>query len=224
MRTSITRVLYVLTAAALGQLMSQSATAADCAPFRRMLTGMAHQVMGLKAPVPMFAGQIKQESGCQPGITSWDNGRGLAQFMDGTAATVQKLFPDLGESAPYSPEWAIPAMIRYDKWLSQGVQGATECELWGAALKSYNAGPGWVQKAQQESAHPDVWFGVTELINSGQTAKSFGSSQLYPRVILLEHQAGFATWGDIVCEPTSNLVAPLEFEFVMPRSPFRNKH
>ncbi len=54
--------------------------------YRADLTREAHFVFGLDAPIDYLAGQIQQESGWRPGITAWDNGRGLAQFMDPTAA------------------------------------------------------------------------------------------------------------------------------------------
>lgn len=193
------RVLF----AAIGICLSSQVPAADCAPFRKLLTGHAHRLFGLDAPVPMFAAQITQESGCRPGITAWDNGRGLAQFMDPTAAQVARLYPDLGQPQPYSPTWAIPAMLRYDGWLHDRVKGDTECDRWAAGLKSYNAGLGYVQRAQRRSPTPGVWFNATENINAGQSDKNFDYSRRYPHLILFKHQARFIAWGAAMClEPT----------------------
>lgn len=180
-------------------LFATSAQAADCLPFRKLIVGHAQVQYGLSAPIPMFVAQIQQESDCRPTITAWDSGRGLAQFMDSTADQVSKLFPELGPSDPYNPGWAIPAMIRYDGWLNARVQGATECDKWAAALKSYNAGLGYVKRAQAKSSMPGVWFNATEWVESGQSAKNFEYSRLYPHWILEKRQPQFSTWGHHVC-------------------------
>lgn len=184
-------------------LAPRHASAASCEPFRKLLTGTAHRMYGMGAPVPMFAGQMTQESGCRPGITAWDNGRGLAQFMDGTADQVARMYPELGKPAPYSPTWAIPALLRFDGWLYGRVKGADECERWGAALKGYNAGLGYVQQAQKAAPTPDVWFNATEHVLTRQSAKNFEYSRMYPRWIILKHQKNFAAWGHVVCEGKS---------------------
>ncbi|MBC7857995.1 MAG: transglycosylase SLT domain-containing protein [Burkholderiaceae bacterium] len=185
--------------ALIGMWLANPAPAADCAPFRKLLTGHAHRLFGLDAPIPMFIAQITQESGCRPGVTAWDNGRGLAQFMDGTTEQVARLYPDLGTPAPYSPAWAIPAMLRYNGWLHARVRGDTECDRWAAVLKSYNAGLGYVQRAQRRSHTPGVWFNATENINAGQGDKNFEYSRRYPRLILFKHQPLYAAWGATLC-------------------------
>ena len=172
----------------------------DCLPFRKLITGHAQAQYGLSAPVPMFAAQIQQESSCRPGIVSWDNGQGLAQFTGSTIDFAGKLFPDLGEPAPLNPIWAIPAMLRYDAWLKKQLQAATECDGWAAALKAYNAGAGYVKRAQAASTEPGVWFGQTEFVQTGQSAKNFEYSRMYPRKILIDRQPKFAIWGMMVCK------------------------
>lgn len=167
--------------------------------FRPMLTREAQFVHGLGAPVPMFAAQIEQESGWRPGVTAWDNGRGLAQFMDPTAETIVRLYPELGQADPYNPAWAIRAMVRYDAWLWKQVKGADACNRWAAALKGYNAGVGYVIQAQRKSPSPDVWFDVTENVTTRQSAKNFEYSRLYPRWILLKRQKNYDGWGSYTC-------------------------
>lgn len=180
-------------------LCGAGAHAADCSPYRKLLTGTAHRYYGLGAPVSMFAAQMMQESSCRPGITAWDNGRGLAQFMDGTTDQVARMYPELGKPAPYNPSWAIPALLRYDGWLYARVQGDDACQRWAASLKGYNAGLGYVQRAQRQSSAPGRWFGVTEDLNVGQSGKNFEYSRNYPRVILFKHQPQYANWGGVVC-------------------------
>ena len=167
--------------------------------YRRLLTQEAQAVYGLRAPVPMFAGQIKQESGWRADVTAWDNGRGLAQFMDATAEQVSRSFPDLGAPAPYSRTWAIRALVRYDGWIWDRVKGNSACDRWGAALKGYNAGVGYVQRAQRMSPAPGVWFAATEDINSGQSVKNFDYSRRYSRLILFTHQLRYTSWGTTTC-------------------------
>lgn len=160
-------------------------------------------VYGINSPTPMFLGQIMQESGGDDQVTARDLGRGLAQFMDGTAKQVAKQYPELGAPDPYNPTWSIRAMVRLDQSNFKGVAGDTDCDRWGAALTAYNAGAGWVRKAQKKSDDPGIWFGKTELINSGQSATNFKYSRSYPRKILALHQPKFRAWGTYTCEELS---------------------
>lgn len=168
--------------------------------YRATLTREAQAVYGVGAPIPMFAGQIHQESGWRPGVTAWDNGRGLAQFMDATTQMVVRAYPELGAPDPYNPRWAIRALVRYDAWLYARVKGGTPCERWAAALKGYNAGLGFVQRAQSHSPLPLRWFGTTEWINRGQSPKNFEYSRVYPRWILFKHQPLYTGWGTYTCK------------------------
>lgn len=168
--------------------------------YRGILTREAHLVNGLNAPIPMYAGQIEQESGWKSGITAWDSGRGLAQFMDGTADTIVALYPELKAPAPYNPTWAIRALVRYDTWLGKHVQGIDDCQHRAAALKSYNAGLGYVQQAQKKSDKPDVWFGATEDVPTRQSPKNFAASRMYPRWILFDRQPKYSGWGNMTCK------------------------
>ncbi len=163
--------------------------------YRPDLTREAHFVFGLSAPVDYLAGQIHQESAWRPGITAWDNGRGLAQFMDPTARWVAEHYRELGEPRPYDPLWAIRAMVRLDAYNAGRVAADAECDRWGAALKAYNAGLGFVLRAQKRSAEPGRWFGRTERINAGQSDKNFEYSRLYPRWIMFKHAPRYAAWG-----------------------------
>lgn len=168
--------------------------------YRGILTREAHFVNGLNAPVPMYAAQIEQESGWRPGITAWDGGKGLAQFMDGTAADIARLYPAIGKPTPMNPTWAIRALVRYDTRLQQSIEGDDDCQRRAAALKGYNAGVGYVLQAQKASTQPGVWLGVTEDIKTRQSAANFEASRMYPRWILQKRQPKYAAWGAYTCE------------------------
>lgn len=194
------RKLLVLILAMLVALPTLAQPPVAAKAYRGILTREAHAVDGLNAPIPMFAAQIEQESGWKPGITAWDNGRGLAQFMDGTASMIADTYPELGAPAPYNPTWAMRALIRYDHWLAQRVQGADDCQRRASALKAYNAGLGTVQYAQRNSETPGTWFEATEFTHTRQSAANFEASRMYPRWILMRRQPGYAAWGQYTCE------------------------
>ena len=190
-------------AAILALILASCATApvpaAEISPMalrlRAELIRTGHAVWGLDAPTATFAAQIQQESSWRPGITAPDDGRGLAQFMDGTAAWLVQRYPALGKADPYNPAWSMRALVTFDRHLFKQVRGADECQRMAAALKGYNAGAGYVLRAQARSRQPGVWFGATEFINAGQSAKHFEYSRLYPHKIIRQHQPRFVAAG-----------------------------
>lgn len=199
-----TALLVPITSIALALLLlccaPAPAGAADlCTQYQSILVREAQAVYGPDAPVPMFAGQLTQESGCRANVTATDLGRGMAQFMDSTTKQVSGLFPELGAPAPYDPRWSIRALVRYDGWIFKRVKGKDDCQRWGGALKGYNAGPGYVMQAQAASSDPLTWFGLTEFVTTRQSPMNFEYSRTYPRKILFKHQPRFAGWGRVMC-------------------------
>lgn len=192
-------ILCLLSLCALAVIPFMAQAADPSMPYRSTLVREAQAVYGPDAPAPMFAGQIQQESSWRANVTAWDNGRGLAQFMDGTTKQVTGLFPELGPANPYDPRWAIRAMVRYDQWIYKRVQGENSCQRWAAALKGYNAGPGYVMQAQRKSPTPGKWFGATEFILTRQSPANFEYSRTYPHKILFKHQPRYAALGRITC-------------------------
>jgi hypothetical protein len=106
----------------------------------------ARVFIGADAPWHYFMGQIEQESNCREGITAFDGGMGLGQFMPATAAWIHKKEGALQEISvkpnPYDPRWNIRAMILYDKALYE----TGLCLGWYYAFRSYNGGQGNLNK------------------------------------------------------------------------------
>lgn len=197
-------------AAGLAALLAMTAAAAAveppraALPYRATLTREAHFVWGLNAPLPLFAAQIHQESAWQPRARS-AYAAGLAQFTPDTADWMARRYPELGGADVYNPQWAMRALLRYDHWLYQQLDGADDCEHWAFVLSAYNGGLGWVQrdrrKAGQLGLQPRRWFGSVETVNAGRAGWAFKENRSYPRGILLQLQPRYLGWGPaIVCE------------------------
>ncbi len=94
----------------------------------------------MDAPAWDFMGQIEVESACREGVTAFDGGMGLGQFMPKTAEWIQEQEKDLQEvapaAAPYEPKWAIRALILYDRRLYRAV----DCTDWHYVFRAYNGG------------------------------------------------------------------------------------
>lgn len=196
------RCLIMMAAVLVGSSCSQSYSAipAFALKERTTLTREAQFIFGVNAPVPMLAAQLEQESGWKPNITASDLGQGLAQFMQGTVNQIVHIAPELGPANPYDPTWAIRAQSRLNKWNYTKVKGKNDCERFSAALKAYNAGLGYVLKAQKKSPDPYTWYTITEDINTNQSSKNFIYSRWYPRVIIFNRQVKYKQWGIILCD------------------------
>lgn len=205
--------LVVVVALVMGTLYAQRAVA-DPIPqaaqhYQRELTRIAQQEFGLDASVSLFAAQIHQESSWRPTARS-PYADGLAQFTPATAEWISHIYPDLGAAAPFSPGWAIRAMLRYNKHLVSRVKpwharDVPPCDRWAMALSAYNGGPGWLSRdrrlANAKGANPDLWFDNVEHY-SRRADWALRENRHYPRRILFElepryRQAGWS--GRPVC-------------------------
>lgn len=185
-------------------LWSQFSQADECQRYRADLTRLARQTWGLDAPVPVFAAQLKQESGCNPLAVSRVGAQGMAQFMPATA----KWWCEINQipasaCAPTSPSWAIRAMVGYDQWLWNRVSAVDACNRMAMTLSAYNGGIGWVYRDQAAAAALQAvkgrWWGHVERYNAGRSAASFAENRGYPRRILLTLQPQYYAWGDGLC-------------------------
>lgn len=170
--------------------------------YRRDLTRISQQEIGLAAPVALFAAQIHQESSWRSDAKS-PYAEGLTQFTPATAKWISEIYPDLGNATPYSPGWAMRAMVRYDLHILARVKpwharDIPECDKWAFTLSGYNGGPGWItrDRRQAESAGhcPDVWWGSVEN-HSTRSASAFKENRHYPHRILFELEPRYIAAG-----------------------------
>ncbi len=112
--------------------------------------------MGMDAPAHLFLGQIEQESRCEEGVTAFDGGAGLGQFMPATAEWLHERERALREistePSPYDPRWSIRAVILYDDWL----YGVVVCKEWLYAFRAYNGGAALLNKEIERAGTCDT--------------------------------------------------------------------
>ena len=172
---------------------------------RAELIRVSRAVWGLEAPVSVFAAQVHTESWWRNDTVSSAGAQGLAQFLPSTAAWLPSVVPDLereaGAPAPFNPGWALRALVSYDRWLWERLDGADACQRMAFALSAYNGGIGWLGRDRKLAARrgyrTDCWFGQVEEANAGRRASSFRENRRYVRLILLERQYWYvkAGWG-----------------------------
>jgi len=117
-----------------------------CLKYKSQVIREARVFIGVDAPWYYFMGQIEQESKCREGVTAFDGGMGLGQFMPATANEIhskEKALQELSTKPnPYDARWNIRAMVLYDKRLyDSGV-----CSGWYFAFRSYNGGAGLLNR------------------------------------------------------------------------------
>jgi soluble lytic murein transglycosylase-like protein len=184
--------LPVLFAAAVAAAMPRAALL-----YRDMLISEARFAMGQAAPVALLGGQIHQESGYDPNARS-SFASGLAQFTPQTADWISGVYKDLGPAMPTDPQWAIRALVRYDKRLYDGVRPAdSDCDRWAFALSDYNGGAGRRLERQRRSPMPGN-YAVTAIINPGIAQANQRENQDYPPRILYRWQPVYAAWGGLL--------------------------
>lgn len=168
--------------------------------YRRDYVRIVREEMGLAAPVASLAAQIEQESAWNCRAVSWVGAKGCAQFMPTTADWIGTVDRRLAAGDVFSPRWAFRAQAVYMAWILDRVKGEGPCDQMAAALASYNAGLGWVQRAQR-AAGTVRWLNGAERVNPGQSAAAFKESRAYPRRILgkLEPSYFRAGWGEGAC-------------------------
>jgi soluble lytic murein transglycosylase-like protein len=181
------------------------ATPAAARRYRDAIIANGRLVWGMGGPIPMFGAQIEQESGWREDARSPVGATGLAQFMPKTADWIDDVYPDLGPNQPLNPEWAIRALIRYDKHLYDRVASSvSDCDRHAFALSGYNGGEGWrirdQKKAAETGLNPEAYWDSVEKVNAGRAPQFWSENRGYPRRILIALQPKYGLWGRVVCK------------------------
>jgi len=210
LRSALDALLLTL-AVVLGVSLLMAPAAAQAVPtaalkHRADLVRNARSVWGLGAPVAVFAAQVHQESAWRADAVSRVGAQGLAQFMPATARWISGVYPELAAQQPYSPAWALRALVQYDRWLWDRIGGAADdCQRMAFALSAYNGGLGWVVRdrslAAQRGLDAARLFDQVERVNAGRSAANWHENRGYPRRILLTLAPVYAAagWGPSTC-------------------------
>lgn len=138
--------------------------------YERLLLSEAQATFGPNAPVARLAAQLHQESHWQPGVCSWAQACGLAQFIPSTAEWMGEVDSRLSPADPMNPRWAIRAQVVYNDWILTRVGSTDPCSQWAMTFSAYNGGIGWLGRDRQLTAasgyDPDQWFGHVERFTS----------------------------------------------------------
>lgn len=167
-------------------------------PYRALLVRTAHAVWGLDAPVAVFAAQVHQESAWRADAISRVGAQGLAQFMPATATWIAGVDPALAARQPFSPAWALRALVTYDRWLYERTPAryAPKDRMW-VALRGYNGGLGhWQAEAAASGAARPTRVQVDAACGRAKRAPVHCRENLdYPHRILVVIQPRYAAWG-----------------------------
>lgn len=167
-------------------------------PYRALLVRTAHAAWGLDAPVAVFAAQVHQESAWRPDAVSRVGAQGLAQFMPATATWIAGVDPALAARQPFSPAWALRALVTYDRWLYERTPAryAPKDRMW-VALRGYNGGLGhWQAEAAASGAARPTRVQVDAACGRAKRAPVHCRENLdYPHRILVVIQPRYAAWG-----------------------------
>lgn len=164
---------------------------------------------GMEAPIALFASQIHQESAWNPRAKS-AYAAGLTQFTPDTEKWIIGLFPSIGTQGVNDPQWAIRALMVYDKRLLGQITAETECDDWAMVLSSYNGGLGWLLRdktyTQKKGGNRNVWWGQVEVNPDPRRLPQFvHENRDYPLKIIRKHQPYYLVtgrWGTTqVCKP-----------------------
>ena len=192
-------VLLVLVCALLALALPVQAQVPQAAQqYRALLVRTAHAAWGLDAPVAVLAAQIHQESAWNAQAISRVGAQGLAQFMPATATWIAGVDPALAARQPFSPAWALRALVTYDRWLYERTPAryAPKDRMW-VALRGYNGGLGhWQAEAAASGAARPTRVQVDAACGRAKRAPVHCRENLdYPHRILVVIQPRYAAWG-----------------------------
>jgi hypothetical protein len=153
--------------------------------YRAQIVRDVHFYWGLGERVAMFFSQLHQESRFKADAQSRAGALGLGQFMPGTAAGAQAMFPaDLKElcrdkgGCPLEAAWAIRALVLWDRRLWEARAFATGDERLAFMLADFNGGPGHITKERRLCATATT---PTYRVSEGS---AFGVAEFMPSAFL----------------------------------------
>lgn len=192
-------VLLVLVCALLALALPVQAQVPQAAQqYRALLVRTAHAAWGLDAPVAVFAAQVHQESAWRADAVSRVGAQGLAQVMPATATWIAGVDPALAARQPFSPAWALRALVTYDRWLYERTPAryAPRDRMW-VALRGYNGGLGhWQAEAAATGVVRPTRAQVDAACGRAKRAPVHCRENLdYPHRILVVIQPRYAAWG-----------------------------
>ena len=165
---------------------------------RALLVRTAHAAWGLDAPVAVFAAQVHQESAWRPDAVSHVGAQGLAQFMPATTRWIAGQSPELAAQQPFSPAWALRALVTYDRWLYDRTPAhyPPRDRMW-VALRAYNGGLGhWQREAASTGLAQPTRAQVDAACGKARRAAVHCTENLgYPHRILVVIQPRYLQWG-----------------------------
>lgn len=116
---------------------------------------------GINFPYHYGVGQLKQESSCRADITSFDAGKGIAQFMPKTKKYCEQY---IGEFNPMNPYQAIRAQA----WYMSTIHKMNKCcGLW-MTYTFYNSGQGTVLKEYKRAGYREDWHLMKAVCSRGR--------------------------------------------------------
>lgn len=139
----------------------------------------------------LIAGQVRQESGCNPVAKSRVGATGLMQIMPGTAKDIERICKLPGFS-PLNPRLAIQGGICYNSQIRRIVAPMnSNYDLDSVMLRSYNGGAGYILKEKRyvQSIELDSKdsLHLMEFCELFRSEDSCHENTMYP-IMIREHQ------------------------------------
>lgn len=176
--------------------------------YREQLVREVHFYWGVGQAPAVFFAQVHQESRFQADARS-RYALGLAQFTPATAQDAQARFPALQllcpspAGCPLNPQWALRALVLWDRHLYERRSFARGEERWGFMLADYNGGAQWIERERaycqvSGQCSPQRYFGeVQQACGKSSPARSpeaCRENTQYPERILRTWRPVYSRW------------------------------
>lgn len=186
---------------------------ATAQPWKRQYLKAVREVWGLNSPA-WLAAQVGQESGWRDGLVSTAAARGMCQFIEGTAAGIERQNAGLAALGRYSPAWCFRAQALLMRDLFRTYSDVRDpCNGIKFAGSAYNGGPSALNREiglchkERATCHYEHWSHVS--MKNSRAAWAYRENRDYVKRIT-DRSATYsvAGWGADFCEPAPP-VAPV---------------